>query len=146
MKFSLIALLAALFVALVVAAEDLPKLKIGITKKVPAEKCTRKARSGDNVAVHYVGTLEDGTEFDNSYTRGQPIEFPLGIGRVIQGWDQGILGMCVGEKRKLTIPPHLGYGSSGAGNAIPPDATLVFKTELVSINGVGAEGEAKDDL
>lgn len=116
-------------------ADELPKLRIGILKRIPAAECTRTARNGDTVAVHYTGKLEDGTVFDSSVDRGTPIEFPLGVGRVIPGWDQGILGMCVGEKRRLTIPPHLGYGSSGAGNAIPPDATLVFTTELVSING-----------
>jgi FK506-binding protein 2 len=116
-------------------AEELPKLKIGVLHKVPPAECTRKARNGDTVSVHYTGKLEDGTVFDSSVERGTPIDFPLGVGRVIQGWDQGILGMCIGEKRKLTIPPHLGYGSSGAGNVIPPDATLVFTTELISING-----------
>lgn len=127
--------LLCVLASIVFAAEDLPKLRIGITKKVPEEKCTRKARSGDTVQVHYEGRLEDGTQFDSSYDRGQPLEFPLGVGRVIQGWDQGVLGMCIGEKRKLTIPPHLGYGKRGAGAVIPPDATLIFKTELVAING-----------
>lgn len=112
---------------------DVDTLKIGVLKKVA--DCTRKARNGDTVGVHYTGKLEDGTVFDSSVQRGTPIEFPLGVGRVIPGWDQGILGMCIGEKRKLTIPPHLGYGSAGAGNVIPPDATLIFTTELVSING-----------
>lgn len=114
-------------VSYVIAAE---KLKIGVLNKV--EDCTQKARAGDYVSVHYTGMLEDGTVFDSSVERGQPIEFPLGVGRVIKGWDQGILGMCVGEKRKLTIPPSLGYGQSGAG-PIPPGATLIFTTELVAI-------------
>lgn len=114
-------------VSYVFAAE---KLKIGVLNKV--EDCTQKARAGDYVSVHYTGMLEDGTVFDSSVERGQPIEFPLGVGRVIKGWDQGILGMCVGEKRKLTIPPSLGYGQSGAG-PIPPGATLIFTTELVAI-------------
>lgn len=114
-------------VSYVIAAE---KLKIGVLNKV--EDCTQKARAGDYVSVHYTGMLEDGTVFDSSVERGQPIEFPLGVGRVIKGWDQGILGMCVGEKRKLTIPPSLGYGESGAG-PIPPGATLIFTTELVAI-------------
>ncbi|ANB13192.1 peptidylprolyl isomerase family protein FPR2 [Sugiyamaella lignohabitans] len=121
--------------AVVAGAEQQEKLRIGILKRV--DGCTRKARSGDLVEVHYTGKLADGTVFDSSVERGQPIEFPLGVGRVIQGWDQGILGMCVGEKRKLTIPPHLGYGEHGAGGAIPPHATLIFTTELVSINGEG---------
>lgn len=91
------------------------------------------AEAGDTVAVHYVGTLLDGTEFDNSIKRGQPIKFPLGQGRVIQGWDQGIAMMNVGGKATLIIPPELGYGSRGAGGVIPPDATLKFEVELVDV-------------
>ncbi|MEM7334287.1 MAG: FKBP-type peptidyl-prolyl cis-trans isomerase [Chloroflexota bacterium] len=88
---------------------------------------------GDIVAVHYTGTLEDGTEFDSSLTRGEPIEFPLGQGSVIPGWDEGIGMMQVGDKARLTIPPGLAYGEAGAGNVIPPNATLIFEVELVSI-------------
>jgi FKBP-type peptidyl-prolyl cis-trans isomerase len=85
--------------------------------------------------VHYRGTLEsNGKEFDQSYKRGEPLRFTVGAGQVIQGWDQGLLGMKVGEKRKLTIQPKLGYGSRGAGTVIPPNAVLIFETELVSIN------------
>ena len=92
-----------------------------------------KAEAGDTVAVHYVGTLMDGKEFDNSRKRGQPIKFPLGQGRVIQGWDQGIAMMNVGGKATLIIPPELGYGERGAGGAIPPNATLKFEVELVDV-------------
>lgn len=91
------------------------------------------AETGDTVAVHYVGTLMDGTEFDNSHKRGEPIKFPLGQGRVIKGWDQGIAMMNVGGKATLIIPPELGYGSRGAGGAIPPNATLKFEVELVDV-------------
>jgi peptidylprolyl isomerase len=88
---------------------------------------------GDVVAVHYRGTLEDGTEFDNSYDRGEPIQFALGQGRVIPGWDEGIALMKKGGKAKLVIPPELAYGAQGAGGVIPPNATLTFEVELVNI-------------
>eukprot|EP00879_Flechtneria_rotunda_P013644 GHRR01014253.1.p1 GENE.GHRR01014253.1~~GHRR01014253.1.p1 ORF type:complete len:115 (+),score=26.96 GHRR01014253.1:190-534(+) len=97
------------------------------------KECTRKAQPGDTVHVHYTGKLVDGTKFDSSLDRGDPIVFELGKERVIKGWDQGISGMCVGEKRKLKIPPHLGYGESGAPPTIPGGATLIFDTELVKI-------------
>ena len=91
------------------------------------------ATAGKNVSVHYTGWLTNGTKFDSSKDRGQPFEFPLGGGRVIKGWDEGVQGMKVGGVRKLTIPPSLGYGSRGAGGAIPPDSTLVFEVELLAI-------------
>ena len=91
------------------------------------------ARRGDQVTVHYTGWLEDGTKFDSSLDRGQPFVFPLGGGRVIQGWDLGVAGMKVGGKRKLMIPAKLGYGKRGAGNAIPPNANLIFEVELLSV-------------
>jgi FKBP-type peptidyl-prolyl cis-trans isomerase FkpA len=92
------------------------------------------ATKGKTVSVHYTGRLTDGTKFDSSYDRGQPIDFPLGAGVVIKGWDQGIEGMQVGGKRKLTIPPELAYGARGTpGGPIPPNATLVFDVELVAV-------------
>jgi FKBP-type peptidyl-prolyl cis-trans isomerase len=92
------------------------------------------ATKGKTVSVHYTGVLTNGTKFDSSLDRGQPIVFPLGTGRVIKGWDQGIEGMKVGGKRKLTIPPELAYGARGTpGGPIPPNATLVFDVELVAV-------------
>ena len=93
-----------------------------------------EAVSGKTVVVNYRGTLENGTEFDSSYGRG-PFPFPLGAGRVIRGWDEGVAGMKVGGKRKLVIPPDLAYGERGAGGVIPPNATLVFEVELLEIKG-----------
>ncbi len=92
-----------------------------------------EAVSGKRITVNYSGTLTDGTKFDSSYDRGEPFTFNLGAGEVIQGWDQGFAGMKVGGKRKLTIAPELGYGASGAGGVIPPNATLVFEVELLKV-------------
>ncbi len=88
---------------------------------------------GQTVSVHYTGWLEDGTQFDSSKDRGAPFDFPLGDRKVIAGWDEGVVGMKVGGKRRLTIPPHLGYGKSGVGGVIPPNATLIFEVELLDI-------------
>ncbi|GBL51729.1 FK506-binding protein 2A [Candidozyma auris] len=105
------------------------KVDIDVTH-VPAD-CDQKTTVGDHVQVHYKGSLEDGTVFDSSFGRS-PIGFQIGAGRVIAGWEQGLLNMCVGEKRTLTIPPELGYGASGIG-PIPPNSVLVFDVELVEV-------------
>jgi len=90
--------------------------------------------SGQTAIVHYTGWLEDGTKFDSSVDRNDPFSFPIACNTVIRGWDEGIIGMKVGGKRKLTIPPELGYGATGAGGVIPPNATLIFELELLEIS------------
>jgi FKBP-type peptidyl-prolyl cis-trans isomerase len=108
---------------------DFTELKIETLEEGSGRAC----ESGDEVTVHYIGTLKDGTKFDSSYDRGTPFTFALGIGQVIEGWDQGVEGMKIGEKRRLEIPSPLGYGEYGAGS-IPANAGLVFEVELISIN------------
>ena len=93
----------------------------------------KRAEIGKTVSVHYTGQLEDGKTFDSSYPRKKPIEFPLGKGNVIEGWDEGIALLQVGDKARFVIPSYLGYGENGAGGAIPPNATLIFDVELIDV-------------
>jgi len=110
------------------------KCKKGELKKEILEEGTgKRANNGDIVIVHYIGMLEDKTKFDSSIDKGQPFSFTLGLGKVIQGWEQGVLGMQVGEKRKLTIDSRLAYGEAGIPGTIPPNAILIFEIELLEI-------------
>lgn len=113
--------------------ESMEQAESGLRYEVQEEGTGEVARLDDTVVVHYTGWLPDGTKFDSSRDRDEPFSFLLGAGRVIPGWDEGVAGMKVGGKRKLVIPPDLGYGARGAGNVIPPDATLVFDIELLEV-------------
>ncbi|WFD21033.1 hypothetical protein MCAP1_003288 [Malassezia caprae] len=143
---ALVVCLFALF-ALVQAKQPPKDLRIGI-KSRPAQ-CDVRSRDGQELLMHYSGYLWDGKKFDSSLDRNQPFSFTLGEGSVIKGWDYGLRNMCVGEKRKLQIPPSLGYGAAGAGSVIPPNAALVFEVELLQIHdprtGV-TTGAAHDEL
>ena len=108
------------------------KTSSGLLYKFEKENNSQKPSNGNKVKVHYKGMLLDGTVFDSSYKRNQPIEFTLGIGQVIKGWDEGISLLSIGDKASFIIPSDLAYGESGAGGVIPPSATLVFEVELIS--------------
>ncbi|KAL7304233.1 hypothetical protein TKK_0003427 [Trichogramma kaykai] len=108
--------------------------ELKVEKVYVPEVCDVKSKKGDQLTMHYTGTLDNGNKFDSSLDRDTPFTFQLGVGQVIRGWDEGLLDMCVTEKRKLTIPPQLGYGERGAGNVIPGGATLHFEVELINIS------------
>ncbi|PWH82896.1 peptidylprolyl isomerase [Algibacter marinivivus] len=114
-------------------ATGFDKTDSGLRYQIIQKGSGAKAEKGQTVSVHYKGQLSDGTVFDSSYKRNAPIDFPLGVGQVIPGWDEGISLLKVGDKARLVIPSHLGYGSAGAGGVIPPDATLVFDVELMDV-------------
>lgn len=121
-------------------AVEIIEITPGLTARVLRSGDGQVAQAGDNVVVHYTGWLYDeaaennrGNKFDSSVDRGEHFQFPLGAGRVIKGWDQGVEGMAIGEVRELTIAPEMGYGERGAGNVIPPGATLVFEVELFDL-------------
>src|SRR3989344_3091990 len=107
-------------------------VKNGVQVEILKEGTGIEAKNGNMVAVHYTGVLENGVKFDSSIDRGIPFEFTLGAGQVIRGWDIGVEGMKAGEKRKLTIPSNLAYGSRGAGGVIPPNTILIFEVELIT--------------
>merc|ERR1712203_617339 len=112
---------------LVVASLAEPELKdsgLKVEYLSKPDSCDKVARNGDMLEMHYTGTLEDGKKFDSSYDRSEAFKFQIGVGQVIKGWEEGVLGMCIGEKRRLIVPPELGYGAQGAGDIIPGGATL----------------------
>lgn len=123
---------ASLLVALALAEPELKPSGLKVDYVSVPDPCDRKALKGQMLTMHYTGTLEDGTKFDSSHDRNEPFKFQIGVGQVIQGWEEGVLGMCVGEKRRLIVPPELGYGDQGAGDIIPGGATLYFDIELLS--------------
>ena len=118
-------------VVMATGAEGKQKLQVGVKKRV--DHCPIKSHKGDVLRTHYMGTLEDETEFDSSLPQNQPFVFSLGTGQVIQGWDKGLLGMCEGGKQKLVSPSELGYGDQGAPPKIPGGANLVIEVELLKI-------------
>ncbi|KAF9142564.1 Peptidyl-prolyl cis-trans isomerase fpr2 [Linnemannia schmuckeri] len=134
MKFTTLAAGALFLVAQVMAYDAPTELVIDVISK--PEGCTNLSKDGDRLSMHYTGTLhKTGSKFDSSLDRKTSFDFVLGIGQVIKGWDKGLTNMCVGEKRKLTIPARMGYGSRSMGAAIPANSALVFDVELLRING-----------
>jgi len=115
---------------------------LGIEYVYKPDACDVVAKRSNLLTMHYTGTLTDGTKFDSSLDRNEPFQFQIGIGQVIKGWDEGVMGMCIGEKRKLVVPPELGYGDGGAGEVIPGGATLHFDVELLKID----EGPAPQNV
>lgn len=120
------------FGAFVMSAKPKPDSNVTNTTNSNNTSMEKVATNGSTVSVNYIGKLENGTKFDSSYDRGQPIQFTLGAGQVIAGWDEGILGMKVGEKKNLVIPPEKGYGAQAVG-PIPANSTLIFDVELVDV-------------
>ncbi|NOQ92196.1 MAG: peptidylprolyl isomerase, partial [Flavobacteriaceae bacterium] len=114
-------------------AAGFKKTDSGLRYQIIQKGSGKKAVKGDNISVHYKGQLLDGTVFDSSYQRKEPIDFQVGIGQVIKGWDEGLQLMQVGDKARLVIPSELAYGSQGAGGVIPPNATLIFDVELMDV-------------
>ncbi|KAI0085104.1 hypothetical protein BDY19DRAFT_968081 [Irpex rosettiformis] len=136
-----LSLFSVLAFALVALAKEPPaELQIDTTYK--PDDCTVTAKTGDSIKVHYTGTLfSNGNKFDSSLDRGQPLPLTLGVGQVIKGWDQGLQGMCLREKRTLTIPADLAYGPRGFGSVIPANSALVFTVELVGLDSKTAHKE-----
>merc|ERR1712186_196659 len=125
--------LAAILFTLAAVSAEVKETESGLKVENVSkpDTCDKVARNGDMLSMHYVGTLESGAKFDSSYDRSEPFKFQIGVGQVIRGWEEGVFGMCIGEKRKLIVPPELGYGDQGAGQVIPGGATLYFDIELL---------------
>ncbi|KIM83340.1 hypothetical protein PILCRDRAFT_819588 [Piloderma croceum F 1598] len=139
-KYSLSILLLAVSALADAKVEPPTELKIDVTH-LPSD-CPAKARTGDSIQVHYTGTLlANGDKFDSSRDRGQPLPLTLGVGQVIKGWDDGLQGMCLHEKRILTIPSGMAYGPRGFGSVIPPNSALVFDVELVGLESKHSSDE-----
>jgi len=119
-------------VGLTWAGEEVKDSGLKVEYVSKPDDCSVVARNGNMLKMHYTGTLEDGKKFDSSYDRSEPFQFQIGVGQVIKGWEEGVLGICQGEKRRLIVPPALGYGDQGAGDIIPGGATLYFDVELIS--------------
>ncbi|KAJ6591506.1 hypothetical protein DFH09DRAFT_1025307 [Mycena vulgaris] len=133
--------LSSLLFAVIVLAAD-PPAKLQIDTTYLPEDCPTKAVKGDSIKVHYTGTLfSTGAKFDSSLDRGEPLPLTLGVGQVIKGWDEGLIGMCLNEKRTLTIPSDMAYGSRGFGSVIPANSALVFTVELVGLDSKGGSHE-----
>ncbi|KAI0313924.1 hypothetical protein OF83DRAFT_1139261 [Amylostereum chailletii] len=127
--------LSCLLLGVLVSAAAEPPKQLHIDTTYTPEDCSVKAQKGDQIKVHYTGTLfSNGNKFDSSYDRGTPLPLKLGVGQVIRGWDEGLVGMCTGEKRTLTIPSDMAYGSRGFGSVIPANSALVFDVELMNLD------------
>ncbi|KAK7032985.1 Peptidylprolyl isomerase [Favolaschia claudopus] len=138
-------ILASVFFAAAVLAAD-PPTELGIETTYLPDECPAKAAKGDQIKVHYTGTLfSNGDKFDSSLDRGSPLPLTLGVGQVIKGWDAGLVGMCLNEKRTLTIPSDMAYGSRGFGSVIPPNSALVFTVELVGLDSKSAQALREHD-
>ncbi|KAI9509416.1 hypothetical protein F5148DRAFT_760363 [Russula earlei] len=133
---------SAFALALLVAAQQAPPKELDIRTTYAPSDCATKAKKGDAIKVHYTGKLfSNGVKFDSSHDRGQPLPLTLGVGQVIRGWDEGLVGMCVGEKRTLTIPSDMAYGQRGFGSVIPANSALVFDVELVGLTSKSSTHE-----
>jgi len=131
--------LSVLAFGVLVSAQQQP-MELGIKTTYAPTDCNVKAQKGDAIKVHYTGKLfSNGNKFDSSHDRGQPLPLTLGVGQVIKGWDEGLVGMCVGEKRTLSIPSDMAYGQRGFGSVIPANSALVFDVELVGLTSKGRE-------